>query len=309
MKPPKLLSKSRRVLGLMLGFVAFAQAALAAGFAQAIGALVEQPVKEPLLAVSLAIGFGGAMLVERWVAERFAQSFVIECRAGIFSSVIRNRGEGQEARWLTSLVGDLTAIRNYAVRGSVKFWTSILAGVAAAVWFMVSAPLMWMALLPFVIGFALIIGATYFLKREIAEQRVARGRLNRFLIRRVRIEMSGVPCIRGHGRMRLRELSEALGSKAERRARIFGAMEFLAAVSGGVASVVLVVIHHGQGSVAALVGQLSLMGFIASRLLDVARALHARAGGKIALNRMAKLLAKQPVAARIEPPITAVSGV
>jgi ABC-type multidrug transport system fused ATPase/permease subunit len=296
--PPKLLSKERRYLGLLLALVAIAQAAFAAAFADAISAMVGQTNVNATAAIILATAFGVAMLAERWIAERFAQSFVLECRVEIFESVIRNRGEGQEARWLTSLVGDLTAIRNYAVRGSVKLWTSMLAGVVASAWFISSSPAMAVALLPLLVGFVLVIGTTLLLRRVIAEQRNARGRLNRFVIRRVRIEMAGAPAPRGHGRLRLAELSGGLRSKVERRAFIFGTMELLAGVAGGIASVILIVNQVELNATAVLVGQISLIGFISTRLLETARALHARAGGRVALDRLANLLARDPSTAR-----------
>ncbi len=294
MTAPRLLANERRLLGLLLALVAIAQAAFAAAFADAISAMVGQAVVDASLAIALACAFGAAMLADRWIAERFAQSFVRDCRSAIFDSVIRNRGERQEARWLTSLVGDLTAIRNYAVRGSVKLWTSTLAGVVASAWFAFSAPAMAMALLPIAVGFVLVIATTLFLRRVIAEQRNARGRLNRFLIRRVRIEMAGAPCPRGHGRLRLAELSNELRSRIERRAFIFGTMELLAGVSGGIAALLLIMQQAETGTMAALVGQISLIGFISTRLLETTRALHARAGGRIALDRLATLLAREP---------------
>lgn len=302
MNPPKLLAKSRRKAGLLLALVAIAQAALAAAFADAISAMVGVSALHSGLAITLATGFGAAMLAERWIAEHFAQSFVFDCRAAIFESVIRNRGEGQEARWLTSLVGDLTAIRNYAMRGSIKLWTSLLAGFAASAWMLYTSPTISVVLLPIFVGFILVIASIILLRREIAEQRQARGRLNRFLIRRVRIEMIGAPCPRGHGRLRLAELARALLIQAERRALIFGTMEFIAAASGGIATILLVTMQSESGAIAALVGQLSLIGFISTRLLETARALHARAGGQIALHRLSALLARQPSSTRIHDP-------
>lgn len=294
MNSPNLLAKKRLTLGLVLALVAIAQAALAAAFADAISAMVGTASIQTGGAIALAVGFGAAMLAERWIAERFAQSFVTDCRAAIFDAVIKNRGEGQEARWLTALVGDLTAIRSYAVRGSVKLWTSMLAGLAASMWFVYSAPTLSAVLLPFLAGSILVFVTTLLLRREIAEQRQSRGRLNRFVIRRVRIEMLGAPCPRGHGRGRLAELSGDLRSRIERRSFIFGTMEFFAAACGGLAAILLVFKQANTADIAALVGQISLIGFISTRLLETARALHARAGGKIALNRLAALLAREP---------------
>lgn len=298
MSTPRLLARKRLHLAAALAVVALAQAGLAAAFAEAISTLVGEAATAEgqggFPAATLALGIGAAMMAERVTAERFAQSFVTDCREQIFEAVIRNRGTGGEARWLTALVGDLTALRNYAVRGSVKLWTSMLAGIAASLWFLQAAPTMAPALLPFLAGVILIFGTTWLLQRQIARQRDARGRLNRFLIRRVRIELAGAPCPRGHGRKRLSALTDTLRSRIERRALIFGAMELLAALAGGLAAVLLVT-HQGKTTATAtLVGQISLIGFIASRLLETARALHAQAGGRIALERLSGLLRRAP---------------
>jgi hypothetical protein len=298
MNPPRLLAGKRWPIGLALGVVALAQAGLAAAFSEAIGSVAAGTgagvAGSVTFAFVLALAMGAAMLAERSTAERFAQSFVLECRARLFDAVIRNRGKGNEARWLGGLVGDLSALRNYAMRGSVRLWTSLLAGAAAGGWLVYSAPRQGMVLLPFIACLVLLMGITILLRRTIARQRGSRGRLNRFVLRRVRIEMAGAPCPRGHGIKRLGELSGQLRSDSERRAFVFGSMEFLASLSGGLAVLLLVMTAPASQSNAVLVGQISLVGFIAARMLETARALHARAGGHIALGRLANMLGRDP---------------
>jgi len=302
MTPPRLLAGQRWRIGLVLGLVALSQAGLAAGFSETIGSLAARSTGgrsgAVMIALALALAIGLAMLAERATAERLAQSFVIDCRASLFDAVIRNRGQGNEARWLTGLVGDLSALRNYAIRGSVKLWTSLLAGAGASGWLAVSSPRQSIVLLPFLAGLVLLAGITLPLRRAIARQRGSRGRLNRFVLRRVRIEMAGAPCPRGHGTRRLCELSGQLSADIERRALVFGTMEFVASVSGTVAALVLVTTAPASGSTGALIGQVSLVGFIAAQMLAAARALHARAGGHIALDRLANLLARDPAMRR-----------
>lgn len=301
MSVPRLIARQRRGFALALAAVAMAQAGFATIFSAEIARMAGQGVSAAagtiFPAVALAMAIGATMLIERWIAERFAQSFILECRKRIFDAVIRNRGGGRESRWLTALVGDLTALRNYAVRGSVKLWTSLLSGTAAGAWFVVSSPDRVIAILPMVVGLGLVIVSLLPLGGRIAAQRASRGRVNRFLIRRVRIEMTAAPCLRGHGVKRLDQLSADLRARIEARALMFGIMEFAAICSGGMATVLLVTTRSGASSSAELVGQISLIGFISGRLLETTRALHARTGGRVALDRLARLLASVPAAA------------
>jgi ABC-type multidrug transport system fused ATPase/permease subunit len=303
-KTPTLISGNRRIVALALAIIALTQAALAVGFANAIGDLVVQSQQRgqvtylPAFAFSIAMGI--AMLAERATAERFAQSFVLDCRRSIFENVVRNSGDDRPARWLTALVGDLTAIRNYAVRGSVKLWTSLLAGIAASFWFWLNYPTSQFVLMPFLLGLLLLLGTTYFLRSAIAVQRNTRGKLNRFLIRRVQIEASGQSTPRRHGYRRLQDLSEDLSRKVQKRAFIFGIMECIAIICGGLSAVLVIIIDRNPASNAMIIGQISLIGFIATRLLETARAMHAQAGGQIALNRLKRLLAIAPIKSTAE---------
>lgn len=296
MTTPRLFAAKRYGLGMALAAIALGQAGVAAGFAQAIGAMIAPSHGDYRLASALSLGLalaiGLLMLAERWMAERFAQSFVVDWRASIFEGVIRHRGEGNESRWLTALIGDLTALRNYAVRGSVKLWTSLVSGLAAGIWFLWFSPRLGLAMLPFVVGLAMIVATTALLRRAIAAQRGARGRLNRFLVRRIRIEMHAGACPRGHGRKRLDTLSDELRARIERRAVIFGGMELVAAVAGNCAVILAIMLYARSHSPAEIIGQISLIGFIASRLIETTRALHAQAGGKIARERLMKMLSK-----------------
>lgn len=302
MSTPRLLTRERRPLGVALATVALAQALLAAVFADAISVLAGQSGQDAPSAIFVAASLAGmtgiVMLADRWAAERFAQSFVLDCRIALFSGVIRHRGEGRDSRWLTALVGDLTAIRNYAVRGSVKLWTSLIGFAAASAWLFFASPGARLALLPLFAGLLAIPLCLLVLNRRIALQRSARGRLNRFLIRRVRIEMAAAPCPRGHGQQRMETLSRDLRGHVEQRALLFGVMEMLAVVAGACGAILLVAGQQAAAPTAILVGQISLIGFIASRLLETARALHARAGGLIALQRLSNLLARVPGADR-----------
>ncbi len=293
---PQLLAKPRRRAALGLGVIALTQAALAAGFATQIGALGEAPGGAAALVVPLLLllGSGIALIAERRVAEAFAQSFVTDCRAALFDNVIRRRGAGGEARWLTGLVADMTAIRNYAVRGSVKLFTSALAGGGALLWLVVAYPAFRVATLPLFTAMLLVVPMASILAMAIADQRFERGRLNRFVIRRVRIEADGQPSPNGHGRKKLRNLSEALGALACRRALLFGIMESIVLIGGMAASMIVILAaaccSTGNGSGGSALAGFAIIGFAATRLLEAVRALHARIGGTIALERLDQMV-------------------
>ena len=288
---PRLIARDRRASAAQLAILALAQAGLAAAFAGEIGALAAaSPAAAALIApIAMAIAAGGALAMERYVAERFAQSFVIDCRAALFDSVIRHRGEGGDARWLTGLVGDMTALRNYAMRGSVKLVTAALSGCAALLWLMIGYPAFALAAVPLLVALALLVPVARLLSGTIARQRKERGRLTRFLIRRVRIEMSGQPTPNGHGRRNLASLSGTLAAKAIERASLVGGMEAVALTAGMASSLALILAGGGQDAGTLLAG-FAIIGFAATRLLEAVRALHARIGGTVSLLRLQALI-------------------
>lgn len=293
---PQLLAKPRRRAALGLGVIALAQASLAAGFATQLGALGAPSSSSSSLLVPMLLLFGSgiALIAERRVAEAFAQSFVTDCRAALFDSVIRRRGAGGEARWLTGLVADMTAIRNYAVRGSVKLFTSALAGGGALLWLVVAYPAFRVATLPLIAAMLLVVPMATILANAIADQRFERGRLNRFVIRRVRIEAAGLPSPNGHGRKKLRTMSETLGALACRRALMFGIMEAIVLIGGMAASMIVILAaaccDSSDGSSSSALAGFAIIGFAATRLLEAVRALHARIGGTIALERLDQMV-------------------
>lgn len=237
-----------------------------------------------------------AMLLQRWVGETFAQLYVTDCRAALFAALAqhrRSRARGADARWMTLLINDMAALRNYALRGTVRLWTSATAAGAAAAWAANTLPQLRLSLIPLAIGAALVALLARPLTSAIAAQRKDRGRLNRFLVRRVHAELTGEPGGGGHGFRKLETLSDDLSRAAVRRAGHAGAMEAVATLAGLAAALILALVWQasGQPGHAGLAGSLTLLGFIAARLLESARALHARIGGRIALDRLQKRLA------------------
>lgn len=305
---PGLLSGSRMKLAVLLAVLALGEALLAVLMAETIDRLLSGGTLLTLPALPVAAGLAGlaglALLTERWVGERFAQSFVIDCRAALFKAVTRHRGEGKDARWLTGLVNDMAALRNYALRGTVRLWTSAVSAGGAIMWVALTMPGERTALLPLAAGTGCMLLLARPLARAIDSQRSQRGRMNRFFVRRVRIEMAGNPVTNGHGFRTLSSLSDQLASLSVRRAIIAGAMTAVVALAGLLATLTIAVSTIGTGSGAGIAGSLTLIAFISTRLMETSRALHARIGGGIALARLAQKLAR-PAKPRRQPELIA----
>lgn len=300
---PRLLAGPRRALAVLLVALALGEALLAVLFAAALDRLLAG-AHPPLMALMAASGVAAmaaaTLLLARWVGEDFAQSFVSDCRTALFEAVTRCPGGGNDARWLTVLINDMAALRHYALRGTVRLWTSTLAAGSAALWVCVMLPTLRAALIPLVLGALVVLVVVRPLSRAIAAQRGARGQLNRFLVRRVRAELAGDVSAKGHGFKKLAQLSGDLARASVLRARSAGVMDAAATLAGLAAALVIVwqSTQGGPGEQGAvgLAGSLTLLGFIASRLLESARALHARIGGRLALVRLAQLLGPEPKA-------------
>jgi ABC-type multidrug transport system fused ATPase/permease subunit len=300
---PPLLAGKRRRLAVVLAVLALGEALLAVLLANALDRVLSSthpPLMPLLTAGGCAVMLAASLLLARWVGENFAQDFVNECRAAIFAEVARHPAAvpadaNSDARWLTLLLNDMAALRNYALRGTVRLWTSVLAGGAAAGWIALTMPPLRPAMLPLLLAAGGVAMLLWPLSRAITDQRRARGKLNRFLVRRVRAELSGSVSPKGHGFRKLAELSDTVAGASVRRARCAGIMDALATL-GGLAAVLAAVwaAQNTAPGTAGIAGSLTLLGFVAARLLETVRALHARAGGRIALVRLEQLLDPAP---------------
>lgn len=297
---PRLLAPPRRVIAGLLAVLALGEAVLAVLFAAALDRVLSPahaPPESLLAAGGIAMLAAATLLAARWVGEDFAQSFVSDCRKALFAAVTRRAdaktASGEDARWLTALINDMAALRHYALRGTVRLWTSTLAAGAAAAWVFAMMPGLRAGLVPLLTGGIAVLLAVWPLSRAIASQRRQRGKLNRFLVRRVRAELAGEVPPRRHGFKKLALLSDELTHSAVARARSAGAMDAAATLAGLAAALVIVWqsrVLTPAGTATGLAGSLTLLGFIAARLLESARALHARIGGRLALLRLAQLL-------------------
>lgn len=297
---PRLLAGRRRGLAAALVALAIGEALLVVLFAARLDQLLTGPAPAPS---ALAAGMGiaataaTALLLQRWVGESFAQGYVADCRAALYAAVVRWRGAAPSeggARWLTGLINDMASLRNYALRGSVRLWTSATAAGVAGLWVALTMPQLRIGLVPLLLGTAVVLLLTLPLSRAIVVQRRERGRLNRFMVRRVGADPGSTVARKGNGYRMLAALSATLARASVTRAATLGAMEAIATLAGLAAALVLVWQAGGRSGHAGIAGHLTVIGFIAARLMESVRALHARIGGRIALDRLAGLIASAP---------------
>lgn len=293
MTPAALLDRSRRGSLVWLAACSIGQAAGAVIVAMALGWSIEGGLS---VATACWMAFGGlltaaAMLGERWAGEVLAQSLVSELRSRLFDRLVASKGVTNEAQWLNPLVGDLSAIRNWAARGPVRLATAALALFATLLLFASQMPYLALSGLPMVLAMTLFLPLGRRLAEIIRKQRLARGGMTRFIVRRARVEAAGQ--IRGnrHGRQSMRRRSGELATLAITRARYFGLLEALAACGSAAAAITLAAVAARLSVAPAdVAAAATLIGFMSSRLLEVARASHAAIGGHIAFARITAVL-------------------
>lgn len=294
MNRPRLLAGRRRGLFAALVATGLAQAGLAAMTAGLIGRAVVADALAPPVAAGLtaaAVLAGSAGLAERWLGERLAQDYVLETRQLLFTAAVPAIGLVEEARLLMPFVGDLAAVRNWAARGPAALVASCVGVVAGAALLVIRAPALAPGLAPLLAAGLLLALLYRRLAGRIADQRRVRARLTRFVMRRLR--PPGVPeqlaerrrLRRADGR-RLAARAAASARMAVRRATLVGVMEAIVLAAGGGAALAILAVSGTTGQ-ASLIAALGLAGFVAARLLDAARALHAQAGGRVALAQIA----------------------
>jgi ABC-type multidrug transport system fused ATPase/permease subunit len=306
---PPLLDDGRRNLFGALVATGMAQAVVAAGAAAMVGMAVAGGLDRWLGAglAATAVLAGVAGLAERRIGERLAQSYVLCLRQRLFAAAIPAIGRVEESRLLLPFVGDLAAVRNWAARGPAALLTAGVASAVASLLLLMQQPGLAAGLLPLLAATLILALLHRRLGQRIADQRQARGQLTRYVLRRLRppvaadtgiIDLAAHQRVRRADRRRLSERSERAAQLAIRRATLVGMMDGTALLGGGLAVLALLALGSG-GSQQALIAALSLTGFVAARLLDAARALHALAGGRVALAKIDASLTR-----RARPPAT-----
>lgn len=270
-------------------------ALIGAGTAQAISATLSAHAFSAALGVqalglrpALAMGGGvilmaSAVLAERWIGEALAQSYVTETRGRLLTAALRSRTQAEESRLILPFVGDLSAVRNWATRGPARLISSGVAGVVGLIAFLATFPSLWPSLIPFALG-GLGIGWLYRrLEVSVTDQRRVRGRLTRFILQQIRTLPETRSRLRKRDRATLERLSIALSTIAVSRSRQFGLLETLAVSASGCGAICLVLLGRTHGQTGHLIAGLTLLGFCGGRLLELVRALHAQANGRVAM--------------------------
>lgn len=291
MSLPRLVDGERRLL--FAGLVT--TGAVQAGIAAISSGIISTAVTTQSLLVLPAIGLlacavlaGSTGLMERWVGEKLAQSYVLALRQKLFAAAIPAIGRVEEARLVLPFVGDLSAVRNWAARGPAALLTAGVASTSGAILMAVQYPALAAGLLPLLAATLVLLVLYRQLAGRIAQQRQARAQLTRFVLRRLRVPAEqAVPAqqrVSRADRRRLDVRAERAATMAIRRATMVGLMDGVALAGGGLT--VLALLALGSSDQRALIAALGLAGFAAARLLDVARALHALAGGGVALEQI-----------------------
>lgn len=300
---PRLLAGKRRGHAAMLAALALGDALLAVLFADALERLLasaEAPVMALLAAGGIAAMAGATLLLARWAGEDLAQSYLTDCRAALVAAVACQPPDSNDARWLTVVTSDMDALQHYALRGTVRLWTSLGAAAAASLWVLLRMPQLVPGLIPLVGGAGVIALLAWPLARALTAQQQERARMNRFLEHRIRDDLVGQSETGRDGPGRLAGLSGGLTRAALRRAVNAGAMDAAAQFAGLTAALLMVWQTLISQAVGGLAGGLMLLGFIAARLLQGAHALRTRIGTRAAQERFLELLA-QAAASPLRP--------
>lgn len=290
---PGLLTGGRGVWLVALVLSAISQAAAAAAFAEVLSLALRDDSDPRILSLLglIAALLAAASFAERLVGEMVAQSYIHAVRLELFEALIAHRGTTSEAQWLNPLVNDLGALRSWAARGPVRLLTSSIALVLAMAIFVFRYPQLAAAALPFPVCLVLVCWLAPKLRETIRQQRGARGGLTRFIVRRARIEASGLAGKNRRGRISMIDRSQQLWRLAVSRTRLFAVLEGLATAAPAVALVIVAAVTFGGGADPALaIAAITLIGFAGARQLEIVRAVHASIGGHVAHERIEKVL-------------------
>lgn len=309
---PPLLAEGRQWQFAALVVTGALQAGTATVSAGFVGAAVTGSAMSPLLLGGLlgsAFLTGIAGLAERYFGECLAQSYVLHLREKLFAAAIPVLGQVEEARMLMPFVGDLTAVRNWAARGPAALLTATVAALATSLLLLAQYPHLGAGLLPLLVATVIMMWLTRVLASRIAEQRKVRGQLTRFVLRRLRVtddaELETRRRVRRADKRRLASRARHASDIAIRRATLVGVMDGMALSSGGLGVFVLLTFAPTAKDETLIAG-LALIGFIAARLVDVSRALHASTGGKVALKQIkARLNHQSYLKRRMKEPLPA----
>lgn len=294
------------------GFVQAGGAALGAWVAgQAIaGAAAGEglQVAQALMLLGTAATAAAAGFAERVIGEKLAQEYVLDLRQRLFAASILAAGQVDQTRLMIPFVGDLTAVRNWAARGPAAIITASTAAIGAAALLALQAPFLALGLLPLLL--ALLAMRLFYarLSRMIGDQRRVRGRLTRFVMGRLqraaRYQRQQTVNADTGDAIRLANRAKRLAIVSVRRAQIVGMMDGSALFAGGLSLLaILGLAARGDVAAAAVISVVGLAAFVSARILDIARALHALAGGEVALDNLEVRL--RPAAVRAAPRLAA----
>lgn len=257
------------------------------------------PVMPALIAIAALFG---TTTLQRRLTDGIGLTYVHDLRLRLFRHVLQaapgSAGKGKRANLLLPFVGDLTAVRQWVGDGLARLVlgsmiTVLLLGYVAldhaSLALTLAAAMAVLAMLAWLLHGPL--------DRATRNVRRQRGLLSTFVAGRLEAAATIASMRRSRTEVdKLARRSQELTSAALHRAWLVGALRGLTQSSAAVMLVLMLMVagdqvRHGLMSPGELLGMMSLVGVIGLALNDMGRALELFVPGRVALQRIARLMA------------------
>lgn len=259
-------------------------------------------------AFALALLFATTAL-QRRLTDGLGLAFVHGLRIRLFKHALRAAPgpttEGKRANLLLPFVGDLTAIRLWVGDGIARLMMGCAITVLLIAYIAVSHPLLASLLAATVAALAVCARIIHGpLDRVTREVRRRRGGLSSFVAGRLEAATTIVSMGRTHSEAaKLERRSRNLTSVSLKRSWLVGALRGLSQSSGAIMLVLMLTVMGagvGRGEVTPgeVIGLVSLTGVMGHALHDVGRSFELFVPGRVAFQRIDRLLALRPRAKR-----------
>jgi len=307
---PPLLRGPRRWLMARLLIWGAGQAVVAVATAllveRVFSALEGERLPLAALAALLAVALGafGLRVLERTDGERLGQRYVAACRLWMYDRLSDPDAADLSARrrglMMARFVSDLSAVRLWVSQGIARLVTGGVAALGAALAVaLIDIRLAVAVLAPFLLAGGLVLGLRPRLAGAVADMRRRRGRVAAH-VGEVLESVTAWPQETGdRERRRLGRRSRFLRDAAARRARLSEAVRAAPQLAAALAVPAVLGVAASDAALggAAVVGVLSVLGFLAQSTGDLARALDYRLSFRIARGKLEQSLNRRAASA------------
>ncbi|PWG62017.1 ABC transporter transmembrane domain-containing protein [Spiribacter halobius] len=300
---PPLLSGRRRWLMARLLLWGLGQA----GAAVATALLMERvfsgfesggrPVTAVAVLLAVALGAFGLRVLERTDAERLGQRYVASCRLWMYDRLADPEAAGLSPRrrglMMARFVSDLSAVRLWVSQGIARLVTGSVAATGALLAAALIDPRLALAVLgPFALAGVAVAVLRPRLAGAVAEMRRRRGRVAAHVGEVLESLPDWEAHIEAKERRRLNRRSRFLRDAAARRARFSEAVRAAPQLAAALAAPAVLAVAAADPALGAgaVVGVLSVLGFLAQSTGDLARALDYRLNFRIARGKLEQSL-------------------